>query len=242
MSRAHLGFQVREHNPWRLWLGIGLVLVLLVLMFLMGRAYQSYEFGQLKLVEEAMAARISELEQRNENLVKKNAHLDGISKIEHDAYQKSNESLVRLQKELLEMKEELVFYQGIVSPEELALGVNIQTFELSKKKDKGLYAYKLVLTKRGKSNQVVKGNLELQVRGSKQGEQLTLALESIKQEFDKKDEVFSFRYFQVFEGELLLPDSFEPSDIELAIKPTTRKIKNFTETISWVQALAGGEN
>ncbi len=242
MSKAHLGFQVREHNPWRMWLGIGLILLLLVVMFLMGRAYQSYELGQLKLLQEAMEARISELEQRNDNLVKKNAQLDGISKIEHDAYQKSNQSLVRLQKELLELKEELVFYQGIVSPEELALGVNIQTFELTRRNDSGLYGYKLVLTKRGKSNQVVKGNLEMQVKGTKQGEQVVLPLEGIKQEFDKKDEVFSFRYFQVFEGELLLPDSFEPSDIELAIKPTTRKIKNFTETISWVQALAGGDN
>jgi hypothetical protein len=242
MSKAHLGFQVRENNPWRLWLGTGLILLLLVVMFLLGKAYQSYEYSQLKLVEEAMAARISELEQRNDTLVKKNAHLDGVSKIEHDAYEKSNQSLVKLQRELLELKEELVFYQGIVSPEELALGVNIQSFELTRKNDSGLYAYKLVLTKRGKSNQVVKGGMDLQVKGSLQGEPKMLPLKNIKQEFDQKDEKFSFRYFQVFEGELLLPDSFEPSDIELAIKPTTRKIKNFTETISWVQALAGGDN
>jgi hypothetical protein len=242
MSKAHLGFQVREKNPWRLWLGTGLILLLLVIMFLLGRAYQSYELSQLKLIEEAMVARISELEQRNDSLVKKNAHLDGISKIEHDAYEKSNQSLVKLQRDLLELKEELVFYQGIVSPEELALGVNIQSFELTRKNNKGLYTYKLVLTKRGKSNQVVKGGINLQVKGSQQGEPKALTLKSIKQKFDQKDEKFSFRYFQVFEGELLLPDSFEPSDIELAIKPTTRKIKNFTETISWVQALAGGDN
>jgi hypothetical protein len=242
MSKAHLGFQVRENNPWRLWLGIALILLLLVIMFLIGRAYQSYELSQLRMVEETMAARISELEQRNESLVKKNAHLDGVSKIEHDAYAKSNQSLVKLQKELLDLKEELVFYQGIVSPEELALGVNIQSFELTRRNDAGLYAYKLVLTKRGKSNQVVKGRLGLQVKGVQQGEQKVLTLKNIKQEFEKNDEKFSFKYFQVFEGELLLPDSFEPSDIELAINPTTRKIKNFTETIAWVQAMAGGNN
>lgn len=242
MSKAHQGFQVRENNPLRLWLGTGLILLLLVIMFLLGRAYQSYELSQLKLIEEVMAARISELEQRNEALVKKNAHLDGVSKIEHDAYEKSNQSLVRLQRELLEVKEELVFYQGIVSPEELALGVNVQSFDLTRKNDNGLYAYKLVLTKRGKSNQFVKGSIDMQVKGSLQGEQKGIAMEKLKKEFDKKDAEFSFRYFQVFEGELLLPDKFEPSDIELAINPTTRKIKNFTETISWAQALAGGDN
>jgi hypothetical protein len=242
VSKAHLGFQVRENNPWRLWLGIALILLLLVVMFLLGQAYQSYELNQLKLVEETMAARISELEQRNESLVKKNAHLDGVSKIEHDAYEKSNKSLVKLQREQLKLKEELVFYQGIVSPEELALGVNIQSFELTHKNNNGLYAYKLVLTKRGKSNQVIKGEMEFQVKGRQKGKPKRLSLKNIKQEFDQKDEKFSFRYFQVFEGELLLPDSFEPRDIVLVIKPTTRKIKNFTETISWVQALAGGDN
>lgn len=242
MSKAHLGFQVREHNPWRIWLGVGLVILLMVIMFLMGRAYQSHELKELKLASEAMEARISELEQRNSTLVIKNAQLDGVSKIEHDAYEKSNKSLVKLQKEILELKEELVFYQGIVSPEELALGVNIQSFELSQKNDKGLYAYKLVLTKRGKSNQVVKGGLDLLVKGSLNGEQQDLAMKNIKQEFHENDVKFSFRYFQVFEGQLLLPDQFEPSDIELAINPTTRKIKDFSETIPWVQALAGGDN
>jgi cell division protein FtsB len=242
MSKAHLGFQVREHNPWRIWLGVALILFLLVIMFLLGRAYQGYELSELKLIQETMQARIAELEQRNESLVKKNAQLDGTSKIEHDAYEKSNQSLVKLQREMLELKEELVFYQGIVSPEELALGVNIQSFELTPRNDKGLYAYKLVLTKRGKSNQVVKGGIELQIAGSLHDEPVDLPLQKIKQEYNEKDVLFSFRYFQVFEGELLLPESFEPSDVELAIKPTTRKIKNFTETISWSQALAGGEN
>jgi len=65
-------------------------------------------------------------------------------------------------------------------------------------------------------------------------------LKQIKHSFNDKDVKFSFRYFQVFEGELLLPENFEPYDIELVIKPTTRKIKNFSETISWTQALSGG--
>jgi cell division protein FtsB len=242
MSRAQLNFQVREHNPWRVWLGVALMVLLLVITFLLGRAYQGYELNELRLIQETNDARIAELEQRNESLVKKNAQLDGVSKIEHDAYEKSNKSLVKLQREMLKMKEELVFYQGIVSPEELALGVNIQSFELSRRNDNGLYSYKLVLTKRGKSNQNVKGDIELQVIGSLNNETVNLPLQKIKQEYNEKDVIFSFRYFQVFEGELLLPESFEPSDIELAIKPTTRKIKNFTETISWSQALAGGDN
>ncbi len=242
MSKAHGGFQVRQHNPWRLWLIVGLVLMLLLVMFLFGRAYQSYEVTQLKLQRQTLQARIEELESRNAQLVKTNAKLESDSRIEHDAYTRSKDSLLALQKKLLEMKEQLVFYQGIVSPEQLALGVNIQSFELTRKNDLGLYSYKLVLSKRGKSNKLVKGRFDFLVKGQQNEKSLDLPLKQLKQDYTDKDTRFSFRYFQVFEGELMLPEKFEPYDIQLKINPTTKKIKSFTETISWAQAVSGGVN
>ncbi len=242
MSKAHLGFQVRQHNPWRVWLGIALVLLLLFIMFLVGRAYQSFELRQLKLEKEVLMNRVVEVEQRNASLVKKNAKLQGISKIEHDAYEKANRSQVALQRELLEMKEQLVFYQGIVSPEQLSLGINIQSFELNKKNNLGMYYYKLVLSKRGKSNKFVKGRFDFLIKGQQDGQSKDLSLKKLKQEYKEKDSKFSFRYFQVFEGDMLLPDLFEPYDIQVKIKPTTKKIKPFSESISWTQAMSGGNN
>lgn len=242
MSKAHLGFKVRQHNPWRIWLGTGLVLLLFFVMFLLGQAYQSYELSRLKLEKETMKSRIAELEHRNVSLVKKNAQLEGVSKIEHDAYNKANQSLVVLQKELLGMKEQLVFYQGIVSPEQLALGINIQSFELTKKNNLGRYNYKLVLSKRGKSNSFVKGGFNFLIKGQQGEQQKSLSLKQVKRDYQDKDIKFSFRYFQVFEGDILLPEHFEPYDIELNIKPTTKKIKTFLETISWAQAMSGGSN
>ena len=242
MSKAHMGFQVRQHNPLRIWIGAGLVVLLLFITFMFGRAYQSYELSQLKLEKEATDYRITELEQRNASLVKKNAQLKGISKIEHDAYEKANKSLVSLQQELLEMKEQLVFYQGIVSPEQLALGINIQSFELVRKNSLNLYSYKLVFSKRGKSNKFVKGDFKLLIKGQTGEQQKELELKQVKQKFKDKDTKFSFRYFQVFEGDMLLPENFEPYDIQLTINPKTKKIKSFSETISWTQAVSGGNN
>lgn len=242
MSRAYQGFKVRQHNPWRIWLGAGLIILLLIIMFLLGRAYQSYELGQLKLLEQTLNSRIAELEQLNDSLVSKNAQLVSSSKIEHDAYEKGNQLMVKVQKECLALKEKLVFYQGIVSPKQLSLGVNIQAFELRKKNDLGLYSYKLVLTKRGKSSRYVKGTINMAIKGLQEKKQKDLPIKQVKRDYKEKDFKFTFRYFQVFEGEVLLPDNFDPYDIELEIKPATSKIKNFTETISWAQALSGGNN
>ncbi|MDJ0881810.1 MAG: hypothetical protein QNJ56_09190, partial [Gammaproteobacteria bacterium] len=79
-------------------------------------------------------------------------------------------------------------------------------------------------------------------KGQADGEQKDLPMKQVKQQYKEKDTKFSFRYFQVFEGELLVPDNFEPYDIELLVKPTTKKIKNFSENISWTEVLSGGNN
>lgn len=240
MKASHQGFKVREHNPIRFWIGIGLVLLLLVVMFLFGRAYQGYELKRLNTIVETLELRIEELELRNQGLVEKNAQLASSNRIEHDAYEQLNQTLVEKERDILGLKEQLVFYQGIVSPEQLALGVNIQSFELEQKNNLGLYAYKLVLTKRGKSNQYIKGKLNLNVKGEKNGADSTLQLKEIKQDFVEKDGKFSFRYFQVFEGDIMIPEGFEPYDVELDIRPSTKKIKNFKESITWSKALLGG--
>ena len=241
MSGAHSGFQIRQYSPLRLWLGGALILLAMVIIFLVGRAYQAYELTELKMVRETLESRIEDLQNRNASLVRQNAQLASDRKIEHDAYQKVNKELVALQKQLLEQKEQLVFYQGIVSPEELALGVNIQSFELNKKNDLGLYSFKLVLTKRGESNQFVKGTVDFSIKGEARGNVQNLAMKEIMQDYNESETKFAFRYFQVFEGEIQLPENFSPYDIEVEVRPTTRKIKNFSETISWTQALAGDD-
>jgi len=242
MIDLHRGFQIRNHNPWRIWIAGLLILLLMVLMFLLGFAYQSFKYNQTIVQRDTLREKITDLDQRNKSLVVKNAQLQSASNIEHDAYERVNLSLVRLQKEILQLKEQLVFYQGIVSPEKLALGVNIQSFDLAKKNDFGVYSYKLVLTKRGKSNKYVKGTYSLIFKGQQQGEPKDFSLQQLDEAFEEGETKFSFRYFQTFEGELLLVDGFEPYEIEININPKTKKIKSFVESVSWDLALSGGNN
>jgi hypothetical protein len=242
VTRAHTGFQVTEHRPWRIWLALALILLLLAMMFFIGRAYQGFELTQLQIIKNTLVSRVDELERRNSTLIKDNAKLKRVTQIEHDAYTESNESLVKLQQEIVRLKEELVFYQGIVSPEQLALGINIQTFDLSRTGQDGSYRYKLVLTKRGKSSQVVKGSFDIKIDGTRDGENVSIGLDELQPDLKPEERAFSFRYFQVFEGKLKLGDGFHPGEIQLMIKPKTRKIEDITESVAWAQALVGGEN
>jgi len=240
MSKLHRGFQVRQYQPWKVWLGIGSIIALMGMFFYLGEGYQAYELDRLQLERETLMSRIAELENRNHSLVQKNAHLEGSSKIERDAYELANQELVRLQQELLAQKEELVFYQGIVSPKDTALGVNLQSFEMRKKNSQNQYSYKMILTKNGKSTKKVAGATSVMIRGEQAGNVSEFKISDLELEKPAKGTKFSFRYFQVFEGDIALPDGFVPFEVEIGIKPTTKKVKSFSETISWTRVLSEG--
>lgn len=240
MSSLHRGFQVKQNRPWLVWLGVVLLVLLVAMFFYLGRGYQSYELDFLQLERETLINRIAELESRNNKLVQKNAQLGGSSKIERDAYQIANEELVKLQRELLAQKEELAFYRGIVSPDDAALGVNLQSFEMRKKNSQNQYSFKMILTKSGKSTKKIAGGADVRIRGETGGSVSELKLSDLALENSEKVTKFSFRYFQVFEGDFALPEGFEPFEVEIGIKPTTKKVKSFSETISWTQVLSEG--
>ncbi len=235
MSRLHGGFQVRHYKPWKLWVGLGVILVLLGIFFGLGNAYQSYELRRTLLERETLLSQISELEVRNQNLVQKNAQLAGGSRIEHDAYLQANQNLVKLQRELLSQKEELVFYQGIVSPKNTAFGINLQSFEMKQKINQNQHNYKLVLTKRGESNRKLRGRVRVTIRGEDNGKAREMKLSDIKLENPGKAIKFDFKYFQVLQGDIEFPEKFTPYEVEISINSTTKKVKSVIETISWVR-------
>ncbi|MCP4429856.1 MAG: hypothetical protein GY806_02650 [Gammaproteobacteria bacterium] len=238
MRLGHRGFQVRHYQPWKLWLGIVSIIAMFFAFFTIGRGYQAYELDRLLLERETLISQISELKTRNINLVEKNAHLGGISKVEHDAYQLANRTLIKHQEEILVLKEELAFYQGIVAPSSSALAVNLQSFEVNQKSAQNLHSYKLVLTKSGKSNRKVKGRFKILLRGETAGTTGEYKLEDVKVDKKSKSDNFDFRYFQIFEGDFVMPAGFEPYEAEIHINPSTKKVKSLTETISWTTVMS----
>ncbi len=212
----------------------------MAMFFFLGRGYQDYQLERVQLEREYLLSRVDELETRNHNLVEKNAHLLGGSKIERDAYELANEELVRLQRQLLDQKEELAFYRGIVSPNDAKLGVNLQTFEIRKKNNQNQFSYKMILTKNGKSTVKVRGDTRILIRGEQNGDVSEKDITDLALEKSAANTKFAFRYFQVFEGDIALPDGFKPFEVEIGIKPTTKKVESFSETISWTKVLSEG--
>jgi hypothetical protein len=177
---------------------------------------------------------IAELEQQHSALREQSAVLERSGQIERQAYKQLEGAVTGLQDEILELKGELAFYRGIVSPDDASKGLNLQNFELSSGPLSRQYHYKVVLTQVLNNGNVVRGNMRFEVAGLEQGEQKSYSLEQLSDSKDKDGLEFKFKYFQIIEGDLMLPEGFEPIKVNLMVTPKSSTHKKLTQAFDWV--------
>ncbi len=212
-----------EGSPWR---RVGLAALMLALL---GGAWGIFEYGRYRAGYDRIAFMDirHKLEQSNvalEEELKKlrmeKLDLEQTMRIESQAYGQVRKDLMGLQDELLELKEELEFYRGIVSPNDANRGLQIQRFTVTKGSGERSWHYKLVLTRVLKNRGTARGTVEILVEGvsSESGitKQLTLSGISVPRLRQLR---YNFKYFQNIEGEIELPVGFVPSRVILILKP-----------------------
>lgn len=204
-------------------------------------AWGLYEYGRYRAGFDLLAANEQKLEQqrqvdelRDENtrLREQRAILERSGGVEQEAYKQLQSTVGGLQDELLELKEELAFYRGIISPEDASKGLKLQSFTLSPGRGKGHYGYKMVLTQVLNNGTVAYGNIAMTVSGSENGEEREYTLAQLGEDSDPLQ--FRFKYFQSFEGDITLPEGFIPSKVNLVVKPRSRTHKQLSESINWM--------
>jgi len=229
---------VKRRSVWQSHLGMaGIALLALLLawgVFEFGRYRAGYDMLAAEDARSVLHAQIAELEQQQTTLREQNAVLERSGQIERQAYKQLEGAVTGLQDEILELKEELAFYRGIVSPADDIKGLNLQGFELSRGAQPRQYHFKVVLTQVMNNGTVVRGNLRFEVVGLHKGEQKSFTLEQMSDSTEKSGQSFRFKYFQIIEGDFLLPDEFEPIKVNLTVTPKSSTHKTQTQVFDWV--------
>lgn len=227
---------VKQRSFWHTRVGIAVVtllaLAIMVAVFEFGRYRAGYDTLAASQEIAVLHEQSVSLEMQQASLREKNAVLQRSGQIERQAYKQLEGTVTGLQDEILELKEELAFYRGIVSPKDATKGLKIQDFELSGKKESREYSFKLVLTQVLNNDTVARGNLLFEVEGLHKGEQRRYSLEQMSA--SKKEPAFRFKYFQILQGEFMLPEEFEPIKVNITVKPTSKAHKKLTQAFDWV--------
>lgn len=233
IARKSSQLVVRHYNPVQLAIGLVVMVIAIVVggwyLLNTGRTQAGFDFSHLENEYEDLKSQRDTLVSENRGLREEVVSLRQGGKIEEQAYGEVRTSLTELQDEILELKEEVAFYRSIVTPGESSKGLRIQKFDIESNGQKGGYRYKLVLTQVIKNKYVTKGNIDIVIEGVHGVEPRRLLLTEVSTS-KSKSLPFKFKYFQSFEGDILLPEDFIASRIKLNIKSNRTNIE---KTVKW---------
>lgn len=227
---------VKAHQPWKskfIW-GIAAIILLISgwTLFDYGRYLAGYDSRDSGNEIEALLQTQKHLEKRIESLREEKAVLERAAQIERKAYNELDTTLKILQAEILEHKEELAFYRGIVSPKDSRFGLYLQNFFLSQNGDTRSYRYKVVLTQVLKNSRLITGKVKLQFDGLLNGESKLLELRDVTSK-KLRDLNYRFKYFQNVEGVVEFPEGFKLLRVNVQILPRGRQRDMIEKTIEW---------
>jgi len=229
---------IKSHQPGkRVAVFIAVLFVVVgvgVGMYWLGQKEAGYHNDVLATEHAKLLQHMTGLQETNEALRNKNAELTQSVVIDKEAYTDVDSSLRRLQNEILELKEQITFYRGIVSPAKTATGLNVTRFLISKVGNNNAYHFKLVLTQVKPNNPLIRGNAKILINGVQHGEPKQLDVLTLSGE-TKLELKLGFKYFQTLEGNIVLPDGFIPSSVLVDLRPKGKGQRPIKQTFNWAQ-------
>ena len=214
-----------------------LVVVVGYLVYEFGRIQANYNIVDAAEERQAYEDRIAGLENEIVGLKEEIALLETHRDIDREAYREVEDSLTTLQAKIQEQTDAIAFYRGIVSPEDGAAGLKVQDLKLTRGPEERAYNVRLVLVQSLKHDRKVSGDVNLVVEGDQGGEAMTYEFSQLLRDDANGSWVFSFRYFQDFDREIVLPDGFTPERITIEVRSKTRSISSIEESFSWATSL-----
>ncbi len=212
---------------------VALVVVSGYLVFEFGRIKAGYDIVEAGNIRQAYEDRILELDNRIVELKQEVALLETNREVDRESYREVEESLSALQAKIQEQRDAIAFYRGIVSPSDGNSGLRVQDLKVTRGKEEREFNLRLVLVQAMKHDRKVAGDVNLSIAGSQGGVDTTYNFDQLLPDDADKKWAFSFRYFQNFDRQLVLPDGFTPERITVEVRSRTRSISSIEESFAW---------
>lgn len=148
-------------------------------------------------------------------------------------------SLGELQAETADLREQLAFYRGIVSPEQARAGVRVHELKFAPTDTAGRYRYDLILIQSVRHDRRVDGRIDVQLVGQQEAEERRYSLSELDTT-GAGNLVFSLKYFEEFSGTLNLPRGFTPARVVVTLVPGAGGAPKIEESFEWNRVNSGG--
>lgn len=216
-----------------------LVVAVIYLTFELGRYRAGFAVLDHRRDVAALETRLREEQEASDELKRQLAIAQTSGEIDRETYARVEANLSDLQAKIQAQEEELVFYRGIVSPQDGVAGLRIQGVEALPGDGERRYLLRLVLVQAIVHSRRVSGSVKLQLEGIKDGQTAVFDAAELAVTEAGYDMAYEFRYFQGLETEVALPLGFEPMRINVEIWPNEARAERRTASFEWSTVVDG---
>ncbi len=239
------GWEVRPSGPDRSGRMRFLVLVLLLALpaaFYGGVHWERQQTDTLAGQIKPMAKRLAEQEAQLDDLRAQVAIATSGASVAEKANEQNRLTIKLLEEQIFKEQQDLSFYKGVLAPASRRKGLRIRTFELQATENPQRFRYKVLLSRVGKDDNPLNGQLHITVEGSQGSkDKVVLELASLTRSefvtFKGKLIPYTFKHFKSIPdagrfAELELPAGFEPSQIR--VRAEIKGEKPLERTFKWL--------
>ena len=238
------GWEVRPSDPRR---GRRARLAFLMLVLAIPAAFYAGSWWQARDTQvqtehtRPLELRLREREQELDRVRQRLAVADSGEKVAQQANEQSRLTIKLLEEQVFKLQQDLAFYKGVLAPASRREGLRIRTFELQATDTPRLFRYKILLSRVGKDDKPLEGQLLVTVEGRQAGKASSLELAGLTQglaePLSKQAIPFTFKHFQAIPeagrfAELKLPERFEP--VQVKVRAEIKGEKPLERTFKWI--------
>lgn len=209
------------------------VLVVGVLSFLLGnyqikQAHEKVVQELAKVSQELVAIKEEEVYLRQQV-----ANLESGRDIDELAKQEIQETIRDYKARVSQLEKDVSFYQNIMAPSDNSRGLQVQKVEIDQGASDRRYEYKIVLAQVADNKSYVQGIVAVNLIGMLGEEEKVLALRDISEQQTALGIKFRFKYFQDITGDLLVPEGFKPTSIQVVAQSKGKKASRLEQSFEW---------
>jgi hypothetical protein len=205
----------------------------LYLAFELGRYRSGFSVFDSRRERDTLEQQLDQEQTASDELRRQLAIAETAGEIDRATYDQIKASLSDLEAQIQAQEEELVFYRGIVSPQDGVAGLRIQSLEVLPSDGEGRYLLRLLLVQAIVHSRRVSGAVKLRLEGMQAGQSTSFDIAELAVPGESYDMAYEFRYFQGLEAELALPAGFEPERVLVEIWPNEARAERINQTFEW---------
>lgn len=215
----------------------------LVILVIIASGASGYWFGvsQGFLIRDTAQSELANMEQL---LAERSARLDEASlriatlergtEVDRQATEDTRQQVKDFQDKVAELENEVSLYKGIMTPSLLVGGLTVQDFSITPTSNPQRFRFKMMLTQVGNNKNFVQGFAGVTIIGEQDGQKKALLLKDVSEQIATTDIKFRYRYFQDFNGELVVPDGFTPEQIYVVAQTSGADSARVERYFNWV--------